>query len=161
MPDSRAPMPPAPLELELPEDVDEARFLVLLRESLDVEVGRSTTSDRVLLDTFDTRLRSAGLRAERTRRGTLIVHEPGMPVRRAEVRDAPALGVAALPPGPVRDRLAPVLEERALLHVTRMRSRTVPVAVLNGDGKTVVRLSLVHGTVGGRSTWWCSREQAA
>ena len=148
MPDSRAPMPPAPLELELPEDVDEARFLALLRESLDVEVGRSTTSDRVLLDTFDTRLRSAGLRAERTRRGTLIVHEPGMPVRRAEVRDAPAVGVAALPPGPVRDRLAPVLEERALLHVTRMRSRIVPVAVLNGDGKTVVRLSLVHGTVG-------------
>jgi len=141
-------MPPAPLELELPEDADEARFLALLRERLDVEVGRSSTSDRVLLDTFDARLRAAGLRAERTRRGTLTVHEPGMPVRRAEVRDAPAVGADALPPGPVRDRLAPVLEERVLLPVVRMRSRIVPVAVLNGDGKTVVRLSLVHGAVG-------------
>jgi CHAD domain-containing protein len=145
-------MPPAPLELALPEDVDEPGFLALLRERLVVKVGRGTTSDRVLLDTFDARLRDAGLRAEwparRATRRRLAVFEPGMPVRRAEVRDAAAVGVAALPRGPLRDRLAPVLEERALLPVGRMRSRTVPVAVLNRDGKTVVRLSLEHAAVG-------------
>jgi CHAD domain-containing protein len=145
-------MPPAPLELELPEDVDEAATLALLGSRLTLDVGRPHTSDRVLLDTFDARLRDAGLRAEwaarRAARRQLALFEAGMPVRRGVVADAPAVGVDALPPGPLRDRLAPVLEERALLPVARVRSRTVPAAVLNEDGKTVVRLSLEHAAVG-------------
>ena len=40
----------------------------------------------------------------------------------------------------MRRRLAGVLEKRALLPVVRVRSAVVPVAVLNGDAKTVVRL---------------------
>ena len=40
----------------------------------------------------------------------------------------------------MRERLAGVLEERALLPVVRVRSAVVPVAVLNDDAKTVVRL---------------------
>ena len=71
-----------------------------------------------------------------------------MPDRRGDVADAPAVPVTALPAGPLRDRLAPVLEERALLPVARVRSRTVPAAVLNADEKTVVRLALEQPAVG-------------
>ncbi len=50
-----------------------------------------------------------------------------------------------LPDGPVRDRLAGVLEERALLPAVRVRSVLQPLAVLDGEGKTVVRLTIEQG----------------
>ena len=53
----------APVELLLP-DSGEA-VLAILRDRLEVDVGRARTADRVLLDSFDGRLRAAGLRAER------------------------------------------------------------------------------------------------
>ena len=49
----------------------------------------------------------------------------------------------------MRDRLAPVIEERALLPVARVRSRVLRAAVLNGDDKTVVRLAVEHPVVEG------------
>ena len=51
--------------------------------------------------------------------------------------------VPELPEGPLRDRLAPVLEERALLPLVRLRSATRAVRVRNRDDKAVVRLSVV------------------
>jgi CHAD domain-containing protein len=142
------------LELGLPDGLDEGALLALLAERLTVDVGRVQTADRLLLDTFDARLRDAGLRAElavgRGARRRLTLLEAGMPARWADVEAAPAIGVAALQAGPLRERLAPVLEERALVPLARLRSRTVPVAVLNDDAKTVVRLALEQAAVGDR-----------
>ena len=138
----------APLDLLLPESGDRAAALALLRERLELEVGRARTADRILLDSFDSRLRSEGLRAERPagRSGgrALSLHEPGAAVRRAEVERAPRYLVEELPAGPLRERLAGVLEERALLPAVRVRSALQPLAVVNGDAKTVVRLVLEH-----------------
>ena len=122
------------------------RVLARLGERLDLEAGRERTVDRVLLDSFDGRLRAEGLRAERPAgrsRGTaLTLHEPGAAVRRADVARAPRYLVEELPPGPLRERLAGVLEERALLPAVRVRSVMQSLAVVNDDAKTVVRLSL-------------------
>ena len=112
-------------------------------ERLALEIGRARTEDRVLLDSFDGRLRAAGLRAERPpgrRGGVLTVHEPGAPPRRVEVEPARRHLASELPEGPVRRRLADVLEMRALVPVVRLRSSVLPLAVVNGDEKTVVRL---------------------
>ena len=144
-------MPVDTVELELPEGLDEATAAHLIAERLGAKRGRVTTADRVLLDTFDARLRDAGLLAEwapargATRR--LTVHEAGAPVRHAEVADAPAVALDGLPAGAARDRLAPVLEERVLLPVARVRSRFQPLAVVNDDEKTVVRLQLERPAV--------------
>ena len=139
------------LEFELREALDEAAVPRLLARQLRVESGRATPADRVLLDTFDARLRAEGLHAEwparRAATRQLTVHAPGDPARRADVADRPAIGVAALPAGPVRDRLAAVLEERALLPLARVRSRILPLAVVNGDDKTVVRLAFERPVV--------------
>jgi CHAD domain-containing protein len=136
----------AGLEFVLPASLDGAALADRLADHLEVEVGRPRTLDRVLLDTFDGRLRAAGLSADlSTGRGasrTLTVHEPGAPPRTAEVASAPRHLAEDLPPGPVRDRLAEVIGVRALLPIVRVRSRTRPVAVLNDDAKTVVRLVL-------------------
>ena len=137
----------------MPEELDGRAVLAALSDRLRLEVGRATTSDRVLLDTFDARLREAGLRAEwpsgRATRRRLTLREPGMPPRTAAVVAGPAVALAGLPPGPVRDRLAPVLEERALIPVARVRSRMLRAAVLNGDDKTVVRIAVERPVVDG------------
>src|SRR3954453_5238483 len=71
----------APVELLL-TDSGKA-VLAALRERLALDVGRPRTTDRVLLDSFDGRLREAGLRAEVPLRGaTLTLHEPGAAPRR-------------------------------------------------------------------------------
>jgi hypothetical protein len=139
-------MPDATLEFELPEDLGDARVVGRLGEHLRVEQARTGTLDRVLLDTFDRRPRAKGLRCEwpgrRSPTRRMILYEPGAPVRRAHVADGPSVGMTALPAGPLRDRLAPVLHERSLLPVVRVCSRTTPLSVLNEDDKTVVRLAI-------------------
>ena len=139
----------AGLELVLPASLDGAGLVALLSDRLELGVGRPRTLDRVLLDTFDGRLRAAGLSAERTAPQTLSVREPGAPPRRAEVAPAARHLLEELPPGPVRNRLAGVLGARALLPLVRVRSTMRPLNVLNGDAKTVVRLELEQGEVVG------------
>ena len=139
-------MPPAPVDLLLPAGLDGADALALLESRLRLDVGGARTRDRVLLDSFDGRLRAAGLAAERAaaKRGTATIElrEAGAPVRRAQVAPARRHLTHELPEGAVRERLEPVLEERALLPMARVRSSVRSLAVLNGDEKSVVRLSI-------------------
>jgi CHAD domain-containing protein len=149
---------PDPVDLILPPSLDQAAALALLEERLEVVRGgrRARIHDRTLLDTFDGRLRAAGLRVERpSGRGARIeLHEAGAPVRRANVPRAKRHLADELPPGAVRERLEPVLEERALLPAVRLRSALQPLAVVDSDAKTVVRLEIEHpelvGANGGR-----------
>jgi CHAD domain-containing protein len=129
---------PEPVDLLLPASFDVPSAL---SERVRVRAGREHGVDRVLLDSFDGRLRAAGLRAEHVS-GTLTLHEPGAPTRRAQVDRAPRHLVTELPRGPLRDRLAGVLEERALLPAVRVRSVIQSLAVLDGRDKTVVRLTV-------------------
>jgi CHAD domain-containing protein len=154
-----APVDSAPLDLLLPDPADRTGAVTLLEERLSVQRGREQTLDRELLDSFDGRLRAEGLRAEYAG-GVLTLHEPGAAVRRAEVAAAPRYLVEELPEGPLRARLAGVLEERALLPSVRVRSAIQPLAVVNGDAKTVVRLALETGEAvlgGGRRVALASR----
>ncbi len=132
------------LDLLLSADGD--ALLAALAGRLELDVGTARVADRFLLDSFDSRLRSEGLRAERpagrSAGSALTLLEPGAPVRRAKVESAPRHLVPELPAGPLRERLAGVLEERALLPIVRVRSTLQSLAVLNGDAKTVVRLTI-------------------
>lgn len=140
-------MRPDPIELELPPSLDPARAVELLGERLTLSAGRASSQQRVLVDTFDGRLRAAGLRADVV--GTeLALYEPGAPVRRAVVRRGARRYLAGeLPEGVVRERLAGVLGPRALLPRARVRSAVQPLAMLDGDEKTVARLTLERASV--------------
>jgi CHAD domain-containing protein len=128
--------PPAPEHLQA---VLEPSFSV-------VPGGRSRTVRRTWLDTFDWRLYRAGLTLE-----LVSGHGPGELVLTAadgERVTAPANGVrwpalsSALPPGPIRSRLAGVARERALLPAARVVSHLIPLRARTADNKTVAWLTV-------------------
>ena len=93
-----------------------------------------------MLDSFDGRLRAAGPagRAPARARARGVADRPR--ARRAGAAGrgrarAPRYLASELPEGPVRRRLADVLEMRALVPVVRLRCSVLPLAVVNGDGR--------------------------
>jgi CHAD domain-containing protein len=101
-----------------------------------------------VLDTADRRLRSAdldlGLETGSSGPGRLVLRE-GATTRAAERpgRRLPRYRMADLPDSGLRQRLAPVIDVRALLPIVEVRRREQPVEVHNRDAKTVVRLRLI------------------
>jgi CHAD domain-containing protein len=115
--------------------------------------GRPRTVRQTWLDTFDWRLYQAGYTlAHRTGSRLsdyLLSGGDGEPltVSASSIR-WPALA-GALPPGPLRDRLAGLAWVRALLPVARASSTVRQLRVLNDDLKTVALLNLTQLAVAG------------
>jgi CHAD domain-containing protein len=131
----------------LPDGVDASGLVTFLGDHLDVVSDRPATVVATVVDTADRRLRDAGLELQLEAAGTggarLVLHEqPGRPSLTAEVARARRHLVDDLPPGALRDLLAPVVEMRALLPLARLRVETLPLRVRNRDEKTVVRLAV-------------------
>jgi CHAD domain-containing protein len=118
--------------------------------------GRTRTQRRTWLDTFDWRLYRSGLTLEQVsghgptqitltgRDGEVLASQqigaPDGAATTARIRWPVLLG--ALPVGPLRARLDPVVGVRVLLPVARAASRVRDQRVLNSDDKTVARISL-------------------
>lgn len=111
-----------------------------------VAPGPRHVVDRAHLDTFDRRLRAAGLSLEQhtaAARAVLVLgRADASPVRTAVTGLRwPSFG-ADLPEGPVRDVVAPVSGIRALLVVSSQQRRVCRVDLRNSDAKVVARLEL-------------------
>ena len=119
-----------------------------------VTSGPARVVQRTRLDTFDRRLRSAGMSLEHdaVRGQELLVLEsasgPSSTVPVAGAIRWPAFA-EALPEGPVRDQVAPVADIRALTVVAEEKRRVRRLELRNGDGKTVVRIELDEPAGGG------------
>jgi len=115
--------------------------------------GRSRTLRQTWLDTFDWRLYQAGFSLEhRIASGLndyLLTDGHGelLTVSASSVR-WPALA-DALPPGPLRDRLAGLAWVRAILPVARATSTVRQLRVLNDDLKTIALLTFTQLEVPG------------
>lgn len=127
--------------------VDLAEVVEALSASFTVVTGGSQVVRRARLDTFDHRLRDAGLVLEHhatATDGRLVLVGPDAVATRTEpVTDPrwPALS-DALPAGSVRDALAPVTGIRALMVTSEERRRVRRVELHDPEGKTVARLQL-------------------
>lgn len=121
------------------------------------DMTRSATVRRIWLDTFDWRLYRSGLTLEQiTGRGSteivltgrdgavLADHQVSRPSAAGNGNGRPAWPgtLEVLPPGPLRDRLAPVVGVRALLPVARAVSALREQRVLNADDKIIARLTV-------------------
>jgi CHAD domain-containing protein len=134
----------------LPDGVDPPALVAFLRERFDVESERPTAVTFTVVDTADRRVRDAGadLALEGTRITELVLHQaPGTAPLTAEAGRGRRWMVEDLPPGPLREHLAPMVEMRALLPLARVRAEVSAVHVRNRDLKTVVRLRLATHAV--------------
>ena len=126
----------------LPEGADLQLAYATLAEHLDVRTGRARSVTTTFYDTFDGRLHGDGLTLRHADgRLVLIDRATGDELAAAEAGAAARLFEADLPDA-LRERLADVIEMRALVPVARVRSRELALAVLNDDEKTVVRLTV-------------------
>jgi len=130
----------------LPDGVDPPALVAFLAERFDIAAAASAPVTFTVVDTADRRLRAAG--AELTLHGgragsTLVLREqPGGAPLSAEAGRRRHWLVEQLPTGPLRDRLAPIVEVRALLPLARVQVEAQSLQVRNDDLKTVVRLRL-------------------
>jgi CHAD domain-containing protein len=116
--------------------------------------SRPVRAQRTWLDTFDWRLYRAGLTLHQVtvgRSSQLILTGPDgeqvtAPVDRPATLRWPALATR-LPAGALRDFLVSVTGNRALLPVVTAASQASDLRLLNGDEKTVARLSIDALTV--------------
>ncbi len=117
-----------------------------LSEQYDVVTGAKQLVRRVRLDTFDRRLRAAGLTLEHqivAAGERLLMGRPdGSATVAVPVTDLRLPALADALPGPVRDVIAPVSGIRALMVTSDERRRVRRLELLNGDGKTVARVEL-------------------
>jgi CHAD domain-containing protein len=119
-------------------DVDSAR--AALAEHLELKAGRARNTSATFFDTFDGRLYADGLTL-RQENGRLALFDraTGDELVGAHSKASRKLFDSDLP-APLRERLASVIEMRALLPVARVHGREQSFSVLNEDAKTVVRL---------------------
>jgi len=129
------------------------------------DATRPVTLRRLWLDTFDWRLYRSGLTLEQVSRGgaadLVLTGRDGAVIaadhlarqqrgggrdrrngRGARARPSWPGPLDALPLGPLRDHLGPVVAVRALLPVARAVSAVHEVRVLNADDKTVARVTV-------------------
>jgi CHAD domain-containing protein len=115
--------------------------------------GPARRLPRTWLDTFDWRLYRAGLALEQvgsrgTRELVLTGRDGAQLASQTLAADKGSVGlrwpslVGALPPGPMRELLEPVVGVRALAPVARALSQVREQRVLNADAKTVARLMI-------------------
>jgi CHAD domain-containing protein len=113
----------------------------VLQPKFAVAAGPERTVSHTWLDTFDWRLHAAGISLEYIDDGPLIAQLPDG----ARLQGPPPAGdwpvhVDDLPPGRLRDALAPIVAPRALLPVVTVTRTAQESRVLNTDEKTVARL---------------------
>ena len=116
--------------------------------------GRPRTLRLTWLDTFDWRLHQAGLTLQhstgsRVSDYTLTSDDGEQITAAAKGLRWPALA-GALPPGPLRARLQPVTEVRALMPTARATATVRQMRVLNADDKTVAWLTVTDMSLAGQ-----------
>ncbi len=119
-----------------PHHTAEEIATALTRAGFVLEPARAVV--RSLLDTFDGRLHSAGLRLEsrESRSSELVLSGSDTATAVLVVAAAPTFA-DQLPPGPFRTRIADAAESRALLPAVRVRAKCTSAARRDADGKIV------------------------
>ncbi len=109
------------------------------------EIAAERSSERMVLDSFDGRLHSAGLRLEahRSHDLSLVLYGSGTVPASAPVAMLPHRA-DDVPRGPLRARIAPLLEMRALLAQVSFTDHSADLALRDGHEGLVLTGSLHH-----------------
>ncbi len=135
---------PPTLIRRLPEDMDLEQFLGRLTTTFGCLQEPERHARRVYFDTFDWRLYRRGylLCRENSAYHLLDLRHQGNILASQSGPPSQPLLATALPPGPVRETVAPITGIRALLPLVTLQTTTRTVRICNRDEKTVALLTL-------------------
>ena len=141
-------MPAATLQLLLCDGMSASAVTDALAAELPIVSRRASTIERTFWDTFDGRVRAAGLALVAGGGRMSLVDAATLEERSSDThkRGASRLLATDLPLGPLRAALEPVVEMRAVMPVVRVKSRALPLDVLDEIGKIVVRMRVEEPT---------------
>jgi CHAD domain-containing protein len=131
-------------ELLLPDRMTVRGAGDALAAAMRVQDGVQGIHDRAYYDTFDGLLHEAGLSLVHADGALSLIEVQSGVVRASRPVPAPTepLFASSLPPGSLRDLLLALTDVRVLLPLAHVHARERLVSVLDGEGKTVVRLAL-------------------
>jgi len=128
------------LGFELPDGFDAYELAVEVGERQVVEVEQPVSENLAVYDTFDWRLLLKSLSLHHSGEELILRGlDNGEPLLRIETPERPGFAWD-LPAGELKERLAPILEMRALIAMVEFQARSTNLRILNRSGKTVARL---------------------
>jgi CHAD domain-containing protein len=127
--------------------VDFDRLLEKIHRLFPVQKEAVLHVDEQYLDTFDWRMYNSGFVFRQTGTRYLLTSLSGMPVLEIPGPKKPKLFWRDFPEGVLRDRLAPISDNRALCPVLRVVGLRRNFRLYNRDEKVVLRFSLDTGEV--------------
>jgi CHAD domain-containing protein len=131
----------------LPDELTPAALRERLAARLDLEADGTQTFERAYFDTFDGRVRDAGLALVWEAARLLLLDADDRSQAAIDWPEPVTVRAGALPGGRMRDLLAPVIDVRAATLLARVRVRSRSLRVLDGERKTVVRLAIEEPTL--------------
>jgi CHAD domain-containing protein len=129
-----------PMRFALPEAFEGDDFMRDLSAQYAIKQEKTTAEHCVYYDTFDWRLYQHSLMLYSTATRLCLQAFPEHTTLASTPIAGPPVFVTDLPDGALRERLAPIIEVRALLKLFTMQSRCTCLRLLNRDEKTVLRL---------------------
>lgn len=139
-----------PLQFELPPDIPINQFISDLKQTEHVQVLPPQTCKRTFYDSFDWRLHANNMTCEIDRADdcvNLSLSNMKTSLKFADTKlDQIPTFVWEIDNSPIRDKLLPILEMRALLPVITLESQNHPLNIVNNDEKTILRLVIEEYT---------------
>ncbi len=134
------------LHFELPENLTVTKFLKKLTSKIDFEIVSQQYAIKSFYDSFDWRLYNAGMICEHNQSLSsaqirLMDRHTGECLALQTQQDIPRFS-GQFPEGLLKDRLASIIEMRALLPISQLPYQVYRINVLNKDQKTILRLEV-------------------
>ena len=131
----------------LPEDFHQREFIHDLQVLYCIQQEKTCRKHYVYYDTFDWRLYNKSLVLCSTAQTLLLQSLDETTVLARATMTVPPVFLSDFPRGSLQEKIAPIIEMRALLKLLAMEAQCTPIRILNNDAKTVVRLLLEVDTL--------------
>ncbi len=132
----------------LPDRVTPRGLRAALAGHFELESEAGRVVDRAYYDTFEGLLHRSNMSLVWEDGRLQLINGDGREVAGLGLPSAPgAIRANELPPGALRDRLAPVINARAATTLARVRARRRTMSVLDSERKTVARMSIEEPSI--------------
>jgi CHAD domain-containing protein len=135
------------MNFTLPKEYDQSEFIRELQDQYLIQQEKTVSERYVYYDTFDWRLYNKSLILCSTAQTLLLQSlETHTVLERATITTPPVF-LSDVPSGSLQEKVAPIIEMRALLRLFAMDTQCTCIRIMNNDAKTVVRLLCETGTI--------------